>query len=351
MDGTRGNWILHRRQQPPDKNDRDFNFGYVESKLIPRGPQHLGNIKSAQNVKRDPGDTNESSNSEDSDVESNADSEITPCCTNNDSDSGNETEPDIEVHEEDNIPHPKDLAALVHWLQISDAHLAALHTSAAPVCCGAYHNTKIGKDLSVRREQELRKAEKEWEARENQQDLRQGLKKTQIHDFFSRPKPVPSPQIPEPETDPTIVEESPTTGEMDVDSPHGLFDLETTRHIEDPAELTMLPNNSAAESTSRTLTSRVTIEVIDDENEEELTIEPCQLSPEARAEEGLNELHWDPSEDVSPRPNESPLPIQRLPAPLPSPPFAHLLCHPGSIVPPRCTGIHLNESSSALENA
>jgi hypothetical protein len=46
-------------------------------------------------------------------------------------------------------------------------------------------------------------------------------------------------------------------------------------------------------------TSWVTLEVVEDEDNGPLHIEPCTLSPEARAEEGLDDLPWDPSEDIS----------------------------------------------------
>ncbi|KAJ7830273.1 hypothetical protein B0H13DRAFT_1916018 [Mycena leptocephala] len=84
----------------------------------------------------------------------------------NNSDPGSDDDEEIDIHEENDIPHPKDHADLVHWLKLSDEHLASLHTSSAPLQRGSYHSTKIGKNLSVRRTQELRKAEKERAERE-----------------------------------------------------------------------------------------------------------------------------------------------------------------------------------------
>ncbi|KAF8145005.1 hypothetical protein K438DRAFT_2100227 [Mycena galopus ATCC 62051] len=48
------------------------------------------------------------------------------------SDSDNETEAGIEIQEENDIPHPRDQADLLQWLQLSDAHLDSLPTTTAP---------------------------------------------------------------------------------------------------------------------------------------------------------------------------------------------------------------------------
>ncbi|KAJ7652288.1 hypothetical protein B0H14DRAFT_3540934 [Mycena olivaceomarginata] len=55
--------------------------------------------------------------------------------------------------------------------------------------------------------------------------------------------------------------------------------------------------------------SRVTVEEVDDEDEDEdiITVEPCTLSPEARAEEGLDELPWDPSAESFPSNSDPPV--------------------------------------------
>ncbi|KAJ7808400.1 hypothetical protein B0H14DRAFT_2608976 [Mycena olivaceomarginata] len=57
-------------------------------------------------------------------------------------DSESEDDNEIEIQEENDIPHPRDHADLLSWLQISDTHLNSLHTSAAPACRGSYHSSK-----------------------------------------------------------------------------------------------------------------------------------------------------------------------------------------------------------------
>ncbi|KAJ7802093.1 hypothetical protein B0H14DRAFT_2614653 [Mycena olivaceomarginata] len=52
--------------------------------------------------------------------------------------------------------------------KLSGQHLTALHTSVAPTRRGNYHSTKISKELSQRRQQELRKAEKQCLEHEQQ---------------------------------------------------------------------------------------------------------------------------------------------------------------------------------------
>ncbi|KAF8187086.1 hypothetical protein K438DRAFT_1936724 [Mycena galopus ATCC 62051] len=51
----------------------------------------------------------------------------------NDSDSDAETEAAIDIQEENDIPHPRDQADLLQWLQLSDTHLDSLPTTTAPV--------------------------------------------------------------------------------------------------------------------------------------------------------------------------------------------------------------------------
>ncbi|KAJ6603172.1 hypothetical protein B0H10DRAFT_2440552, partial [Mycena sp. CBHHK59/15] len=261
-----------------------------------------------------PGAAKEGSDSERSDVENSSDSETIPPHDDYDSDIDDGDDPDIEAYEEDDIPHPNTHADLIHWLELSDAHLASLHTSAAPACRGPYHSTKVGKTLSVRREQELRKAENDRKGRERREDLHLGLKNTKIERFFAQPKPTASPQNPEPEIAP---DQSSFTADMDVDPPHGLLQEEPSPDMEEPAALTSNNINyvTAAESSvARASTSHVTIEVVEeDDDEDELTVEPCQLDPVALAEEGLDELPWDPSQDISPRAVDSPAPIEQPP--------------------------------------
>ncbi|KAJ7859052.1 hypothetical protein B0H14DRAFT_3864219 [Mycena olivaceomarginata] len=86
------------------------------------------------------------------------------------SESDGEDDPGVDVHEENDIPHPKDYTDLVQWLKLSDEHLASFHTSAAPAQRGSYHSTKVSQGVSVRRAQELRKAEKERAEREQKED-------------------------------------------------------------------------------------------------------------------------------------------------------------------------------------
>ncbi|KAJ7708994.1 hypothetical protein B0H17DRAFT_1124770 [Mycena rosella] len=99
---------------------------------------------------------------------------------------------EIEVLEEDDVPHPKDHAALTNWLKLSDAHLASLHTTAGAVHHSPYHNRKVGQELSVRRAQEICKAEKDRQAREESENKQQGLKPSRINDFFTCPVAPPS---------------------------------------------------------------------------------------------------------------------------------------------------------------
>lgn len=112
-------------------------------------------------------------------------------CGGNASESDDEHEPEIDVHEENDIPHPKDYTDLVQWLKLSDEHLAPLHMNAAPAQRGSYDSTRVGKEISVRRAQELRKAEKERSEREKKENMQHGLKASSIHDFFSCARPVP----------------------------------------------------------------------------------------------------------------------------------------------------------------
>ncbi|KAF7334877.1 hypothetical protein MSAN_02357200 [Mycena sanguinolenta] len=200
----------------------------------------------------------------------------------NNSDSDSEDEADIDVLEEDDVPHPKDHAAMVQWLKLSDEHLASLHTTTAPVKRGNYHTTKVEKGLSTRWEQELRKKEKERQAREDKQDKQKE----------------PSDPAPEPEQPTDSVP-------MDIDE---VLNEEPIHSIADSptidADKSMDPSPLPSDAPSNS-TRRVTIEEVtddedepEDQDEDELSVEPCQLSPEALAEEGLDDLPWDPSEDI-----------------------------------------------------
>jgi hypothetical protein len=83
------------------------------------------------------------------------------------------------------------------------------------------------------------------------------------------------------------------------------------------------------EIVGKSSTSRVTLEVVEDEDDVPLNVEPCELSPEARAEEGLDEFPWDPSEDISPHAADSPPLVERHQEQLPEPALTQPL-PPGS---------------------
>ncbi|KAJ7797362.1 hypothetical protein B0H13DRAFT_1934185 [Mycena leptocephala] len=211
-------------------------------------------------------------------------------------DPGSDDDEEIDIHEENDIPHPKDHADLVHWLKLSDEHLASLHTSSAPLQRGSYHSTKIGKNLSVRRTQELRKAEKERTEREKKEDKRHGLKTSNLHHFFSLPRPIA--REPEPETsetpEPEVKDRLLAMDDMDIDPSVEFSDEEP---VQDPVQVVVDKTLNTADSVA-TRTR---------------TMPTCLLSlwaqSEAMAEEGLDELPWDPSEDISPRAVDSPAPI------------------------------------------
>ncbi|KAJ7330832.1 hypothetical protein DFH08DRAFT_814923 [Mycena albidolilacea] len=163
----------------------------------------------------------------------------------NTSDSDTETEAEIEIQEEDDVPHPRDHADLLQWLQHSDAQLGSLPTNTAPVHRDAYHSRKIGVDISKHQEQELRKLEKERAAREAKEDTRHGLKKT-ITDFFSRPTlPQPSLEEMELESNSPGEEQFTTDVEMDFDSQSGLLVEESGLHAGTAASL---PNSDWSDS-------------------------------------------------------------------------------------------------------
>ncbi|KAJ7753141.1 hypothetical protein B0H14DRAFT_2635639 [Mycena olivaceomarginata] len=193
----------------------------------------------------------ECSDSDCSDAETSPDSDIVGRYANNDPNSEDEDENSIEIYEENDIPHPKDHADLVNWLKLSDAHLASLHTSTAPAHRGAYHNNKVGKEVSVRRAQEIRKAEKKRQDRENQEDMRHGLKNTTIKDFFHC-KPAPSLPEPEPEIDPPSQEPFDEIIDMDIDTPHTFSDQEEHPDTEELDVLTGTPNDRPVEVLART---------------------------------------------------------------------------------------------------
>ncbi|KAJ7820437.1 hypothetical protein B0H14DRAFT_3735618 [Mycena olivaceomarginata] len=142
----------------------------------------------------------------------------------NNLDLDSETDGEIEIQEENDVPHPRDHADLLQWLQLSDAQLDSLSTSTAPVHRGAYHSRKIGAKISKRRGQELRKLDKERAAREEKANIKHGRKKTAITDFFSRPTFSGSQsQESEQEPDSPSEEQSTTNAEMDIEPESGLL--------------------------------------------------------------------------------------------------------------------------------
>ncbi|KAJ7350086.1 hypothetical protein DFH08DRAFT_807405 [Mycena albidolilacea] len=283
----------------------------------------------------------------------------------NNLDLDSETDGEIEIQEENDVPHPRDHADLLQWLQLSDAQLDSLSTSTAPVHHGAYHSRKIGAKISERRGQELRKLDKERAAREEKADIKHGRKKTAITDFFSRPTFSGSQsQEPEQEPDSPSEERSTTDAEMDIEPESGLLPKESGSYAETAASL---PNsdwsdseiggqgvNQAASSHASVIelsdssgsdiveeilgkssTPRVTLEVVEDEDDGPLHIEPCELSPEARAEEGLDDLLWDPSEQISPYAAQRQLPEPAQTQPL-QPGEATYLHHELGFIMPNC---------------
>ncbi|KAJ7803938.1 hypothetical protein B0H14DRAFT_3776413 [Mycena olivaceomarginata] len=102
----------------------------------------------------------------------------------NNLDLDSETDGEIEIQEENDVPHPRDHADLLQWLQLSDAQLDSLSTSTAPVHRGAYHSRKIGAKISKRRGQELRKLDKERAVREEKADIKHGRKKNSNYRFL-----------------------------------------------------------------------------------------------------------------------------------------------------------------------
>ncbi|KAJ6536005.1 hypothetical protein DFH09DRAFT_1283931 [Mycena vulgaris] len=226
-------------------------------------------------------------------------------------------DPDIDFKPEDDVPHPKNPADLQNWLQISDQHLATLRTVEAPPQRGNYHNRKVGKELSVRRQQELRKAEKERNAREKQQDLRRGLKSSKINDFFAGasrspavvPQAIPAIEISDAENTPFVDSDSDTDSTCDEGGICG-GEVEAASFLN--ANLGLAPER---EHSVPPLWATVDDAEDEGEGEDSISLEPCQLSPEARAEEGLDDLPWDPSDEVLPRDPHTPAPAERADAP------------------------------------
>lgn len=258
----------------------------------------------------------EDSDTEGSDTE-NSPEKIGPAA--DDLDSCNEDDADIEVYEEDDIPHPRDHADLLHWLQVSDTHLAAVHTSTAPVHRGTYGNRKVSQELSVRRLQELKKAERERVERERKEDAQRGMKTSHINDFFSCTAATVATWDPEPEyevlSDTSAEEQPATSSAMEIDAELRASGEESDASVEEPTSIESHTSDIVVvrQGSSRASPSRVTIEDANEEEDGYLAVEPCQLSPEALAEEGLDALLWDPAEEIPPGSADSPTPTEQAP--------------------------------------
>jgi hypothetical protein len=83
---------------------------------------------------------------------------------------------------------------------------------------------------------------------------------------------------------------------MDIDSPSKLAteEPEMGGNVVDEASDLHLDLAPSPEPSSTSPLHRVTVEDVDDEEDNFISVEPCQLSPKAMAEEGLDELPWDP---------------------------------------------------------
>ncbi|KAJ7304506.1 hypothetical protein DFH08DRAFT_825450 [Mycena albidolilacea] len=213
-------------------------------------------------------------------------------------DSESEDDNEIEIQEENDIPHPRDHADLLSWLQISDTHLSSLHT--------------------MQRAQELRKFEKERNEREKKEDAQHKLKNSQISDFFTCPQTIPVSRPLSPETDPETEYSSdsdlPPVEDMDPDPSYNFLDEDVGLQINRPSLATPLQGATPQPESTIPPTSRVTIEDLEDDEDNYLAIQPSQLSPEVRVEEGLDDLPWDPAEETLPR---SPAPPPSLGCSLP----------------------------------
>ncbi|KAJ7899513.1 hypothetical protein B0H14DRAFT_2556581 [Mycena olivaceomarginata] len=293
--------------------------------------------KRLRDTSPDPGARSAEESSQCSDAEVEA-SELNSA---NDSESSSEDECNgIEVHEKNDIQHPNDYPDLIKWLKLTDEHLASIHTSAQPTQRGSYHSTKVGKKLSVRRDLELRKAERERSEREDREDARHGLKKIACSPGTSGGGPD---------------EQSSESCHMEVDEDIQILDEEPTHNLvhtpifDRPSTPDPVPSTSPASGpSSLPVASQVTIEDVEnDDDDVYLSVEALQLSPEALAEEGLDELPWDPSEDTFPCPADSPPPSERLP--LPSPPSAPAVS-PARSLPPGAASYFPGEQGFTMPN-
>ncbi|KAF9048076.1 hypothetical protein BDZ89DRAFT_1127033 [Hymenopellis radicata] len=227
------------------------------------------------------------------------------------SDDGEDSDDDapIDVEEENDVPHPRTMQDLLDWLAVSKQRLGDLHASAGPKRRRAYHSSKIGKDISVRREQEIWKADRERREREAKEDQKHGVKSTTIADFFSRKKSstvTPRPAPPPPDDDVIMIssDESDTDVSSVSDADDEAMDPGTREGIDDSGSVDGASQFSAAPSHHSSVT-------IEDVEEEEIDTIPAVLDFETMAEEGLDEIPWDPSEESLPRLASEPVPVER----------------------------------------
>ncbi|KAJ7705930.1 hypothetical protein B0H14DRAFT_3526177 [Mycena olivaceomarginata] len=154
-------------------------------------------------------------------------------------------------------------------------------TSVAPPRRGIIHSTKVGKELSSRRQQELRKYEKERMARETREDLRGGVKPTKIQDFFSRAPVIARQLVPEPVlTVDALDSDDPTAMDIDLGP-----ELPSEKHsVVDEAPIVDMDLGPSAEPSGPLPQHCATVEEVDGEDDDLISVEPCALSPEARAD-------------------------------------------------------------------
>ncbi|KAF7303356.1 hypothetical protein MIND_00563400 [Mycena indigotica] len=231
-----------------------------------------------------------------------------------------------------------------------------IHVSAGPKRRGPYYKTQIGKQPSKRREQSLAKAEREREQREDNDDKRTKVKQSTLFQSFaksthSKPRvielssdseagsdgdldkdsqPVVNvEQIRDEEMDKPIEDEYWCEDVMILDGneleeehveglgsqsvfgerglscpiPSATFDNEAdATPITTPVKVGEAEEKSDGEGNPRETRRKVTVEEIEDDYEggAEITTEPAQLSAQERAEEGLDDEPWDPSQEVHP---------------------------------------------------
>lgn len=225
------------------------------------------------------------------------------------------------------IPHPSNAQDLVAWLQSCDEQLPGIHVSMGPTRRGVYHSNKIGKEPSLRTQQRNKKNARERETREMEEDSRNKVKRTKINQFFSTRKPSPPPadldtisvdsdsDIEEISPPDTANPSQPCDDGMLVDSE---FSDSPPPKDDEPVEPAGSASAESASCDDTAASHRIaTVEEVEDEEENSaITTEPLQLSFEAMAEEGLDELPWDPPEALSPRSTNQPLPEERVQRPV-----------------------------------